>query len=150
MPVRRAAVPETTVEALVDALHAAGLRVTRARREICAVLADRPGDHLSAADITERTRVPVDTSTVYRTLDVLEQIGYLTHVHMGHGPGVYHVEPAPPHHHLVCESCGLKVDVPVKALRDAIAAVTEPHGFVADETHFAIVGWCRECAADDR
>ena len=130
--------PETTVEALVDALHAAGLRVTRARREICAVLADRPGDHLSAADITERTRVPVDTSTVYRT-----------HVHMGHGPGVYHVEPAPPHHHLVCESCGLKVDVPVKALRDAIAAVTEPHGFVADETHFAIVGWCRECAADD-
>jgi len=141
---------ETTVETLVGALRSAGMRVTAARREVCAVLADAPGDHLTAADISERVQVPVDASTVYRTLDVLEQIGYLAHVHMGHGPGVYHLAPIPPHHHLVCESCGTAVDVPVKALRDAIVAVTEPHGFMADETHFAIVGRCRQCAASDR
>ena len=141
---------ETTVETLVDALRSAGMRITGARREVCAVLADAPGDHLSAADITERVRVPVNTSTVYRTLDVLERIGHLDHVHMGHGPGVYHLAPTPPHHHLVCESCGAAVDIPARALRDAITAVTEPHGFLADETHFAIVGRCRDCAADDR
>ena len=72
---------------------------------------------------------PVDTSTVYRTLEALEGIGYVTHVHMGHGPGVYHVAPTPTHHHLVCESCGTAVDVPARALRERCPPATEPHGF---------------------
>ena len=139
-----------SVGQLIEGLRKAGMRITAARREVCAVLADAPGAHLTAAEITSRVAEPVDTSTVYRILEALESIGLVTHTHMGHGPGVYHVAPTPTHHHLVCESCGVAVDIPERALREAVATVTEPHGFVADATHFAIVGRCRTCAADDQ
>jgi len=139
---------EIVADDLIAALREAGMRITGPRRRVCEVLAAAPGDHLTAADIAARVAVPVDTSTVYRTLDALESVGYVSHVHMGHGPGVYHVLPIRPHHHLVCESCGSTVDVPAQALRDAVAAVTEPRGFVADVTHFAIVGRCRACAGE--
>ena len=141
---------DAPVMRLIEGLRKGGMRVTAARREVCAVLADAPGAHLTAAEITSRVAEPVDTSTVYRTLEALESIGLVTHTHMGHGPGVYHVAPTPTHHHLVCESCGLAVDIPERSLRSAVAAVTEPHGFVADATHFAIVGRCRTCASDDQ
>jgi Fur family ferric uptake transcriptional regulator len=134
---------------LIQGLRDAGMRITASRREVCAVLADAPGAHLAAAEIVARVAEPVDTSTVYRTLEALEGIGLVTHTHMGHGPGVYHVAPTPTHHHLVCESCGVAVDIPARSLREAVATVTEPHGFVADATHFAIVGRCRSCAAGD-
>jgi Fe2+ or Zn2+ uptake regulation protein len=141
---------DATAEALIGALRDAGMRITRARREVCAVLAEAPDGHLSAADIAARVQQPVDTSTVYRTLEALQQVGFLRHVHLGHGPGVYHVASVPVHHHLVCEWCGTVVDVPTRALREAVASVTEPQGFVADTTHFAIVGRCRDCAAEER
>jgi Fur family ferric uptake transcriptional regulator len=131
---------------LITGLRRAGLRVTAARREVCAVLGAAPDDHLSAADIQERASAEIDTSTVYRTLEALERIGMVSHVHLGHGPGVYHVAPGPRHHHLVCEECGRTVDVPLAELRRAVIEATEPHGFVADATHFAIVGRCRDCA----
>ena len=141
--------PEVTAAQLIEGLRASGHRVTRARREVCTVLTASPGEHLTAAEITTRVEEPVDTSTVYRTLETLERLGYVTHVHLGHGPGVYHVAPTRPHHHLVCEVCGTAVDVPARALEQAVASVTEPRGFVADATHFAIVGRCRGCAEAD-
>jgi Fur family ferric uptake transcriptional regulator len=132
---------------LVAALRAAGLRVTAPRRAVCEVLADGPEDHLSAADIVERASgAGIDPSTVYRTLDTLEELGLVHHVHLGHGAGAYHVTGSARHHHLVCERCGAVVDVPLAALRSAIDAVTRPHGFVADGAHFAIVGRCASCA----
>lgn len=137
-----------TAEQLVAGLRGAGLRITRARRDVCEVLAAAPDGHLSAADIAERVGGAIDTSTVYRTLERLEDLGFVHHVHLGHGAGVYHLAPTSRHHHLVCERCGRTVDVPVRELRAAISAVTEPHGFVADDTHFAIVGRCRDCAAE--
>ena len=132
--------------ALVEGLRRAGLRVTKARRSVCAVLADAgEHEHLTAADVAERAG-KVDLSTVYRTLDALEEIGLVRHVHLGHGPGAYHVAPVDDHHHLVCDSCGATVDVPMEDLAGSIRAVTRPHGFVADGAHFAIVGRCARCA----
>ena len=131
---------------LVDGLRRAGLRVTGARRAVCAVLADATvNEHLTAADVADRAG-RVDLSTVYRTLDALEEIGLVRHVHLGHGPGAYHVAPVDDHHHLVCDSCGATVDVPLEDLAESIRAVTGPHGFVADGAHFAIIGRCAGCA----
>lgn len=132
--------------ALVDGLRRAGLRVTKARRAVCAVLVEAGGnEHLTAADVADRAG-RIDLSTVYRTLDALEEIGLVRHVHLGHGPGAYHVTPVDDHHHLVCDSCGATVDVPLEDLSESIRAVTGPHGFVADGAHFAIVGRCARCA----
>jgi Fur family ferric uptake transcriptional regulator len=139
-----------TADDLVAALKGRSLRITRARRAICQVLAASRDDHLSASDILdlarERTASGINQSTVYRTLDVLEELGYLHHVHLGHGAGIYHLSDALDHQHLVCERCGKTVEIPLSELAPVLDAVTSQHGFVTESVHFALVGTCEECA----
>ncbi len=135
---------------LVSALRGQSLRITKARRAICEVLAATHEEHMSALDILERVRrqagVRIDQSTVYRTLDVLEGLGYLHHVHLGHGAGVYHLSEESDHQHLVCEQCGASVEIPLEELAPVLAIVTARYGFVAESVHFALVGTCEDCA----
>lgn len=138
-----------TMEALIAALRAEGLRITEARKAICRVVAETGDQHLSAADIRQRaakaTRRQIDLSTVYRTLDVLENLGFLHHVHLGHGPGVFHLSRESGHHHLVCESCGAAVDVPLDDLGPALEEIASRHGYSVRGAHFALTGLCRDC-----
>jgi Fur family ferric uptake transcriptional regulator len=135
---------------LIAALQGQSLRITKARRAICEVLAASREEHMSASDILdrarERTESGIDQSTVYRTLDVLEELGYLHHVHLGHGAGIYHLSDAMDHQHLVCERCGNTVEIPLEELAPLLAAFTTRYGFVAESVHFALVGTCEECA----
>ncbi len=136
---------------LIGALRGRSLRITKARRAICEVLASSHEEHMSALDILQRARekagMAIDQSTVYRTLDVLEDLGYLHHVHLGHGAGVYHLSEESDHQHLVCEQCGVSVEIPLEELAPVLATVTARYGFVAESVHFALVGTCEECAA---
>jgi len=139
-----------TADDLVGALRGRSLRITKARRAICEVLAATHEEHMSAFDILERVRrqagVGIDQSTVYRTLEVLEDLGYLHHVHLGHGAGVYHLSEESDHQHLVCEHCGTSVEIPLEELAPVLATVTARYGFVAESVHFALVGTCENCA----
>lgn len=138
---------ETEAE-LIEALRAAGYRVTIQRRLICQVLAGAQGEHLSAADIVDRAGEPagaLDLSTVYRTLDVFEELGILHHVHLGHGPGIYHLSERSDHHHLLCEKCGRVVDLPLDALEASFTEIIRDYQFVPDGIHFAILGRHVDC-----
>lgn len=138
-----------TEQDLVDTLRRAGFRLTRQRRTICRVLAEAPGDHLSAADIIERAGrhgEALDMSTVYRTLEIFEELGVLHHVHLGHGPGIYHLSERSDHHHLVCEACGRVVDLPLDALESSFSEIIEQYRFVPDGIHFAILGRHVDCS----
>ena len=140
-----------TEQDLVDALRGAGYRVTLQRRLICRVMAEAPGEHLGASDIVARideAAGALDLSTVYRTLEVFEELGILHHVHLGHGPGIYHLSERSDHHHLMCELCGEVVDVPLDALEASFADITRTYGFVPDGIHFAILGRHTECQSE--
>ena len=136
----------TAAARLVDALRGEGMRITRARREVCAVLAADPDGHLDAAAVASRVRVPVNTSTIYRTLEVLKGLGLVDQVHMGHGAGAYHLASVAAHHHLVCNECGVTIDVPTEPVAEAVCAIAERHGFSPDAAHFAIFGRCHTCS----
>ncbi len=105
---------------------------------------------MTATDVRSRAAhqagIEINQSTVYRTLDVFEGLGWLHHVHLGHGPGIIHITARTDHHHLVCESCGRSVDVPLEELDRVFAIVTERHGFAPTSVHFALVGTCKACA----
>ncbi|MDH5373918.1 MAG: transcriptional repressor [Acidimicrobiia bacterium] len=135
---------------LVEALRGEGFRITAARRAICSVLADSHEEHLSATDIQSRaadlSAIEIDQSTVYRTLDVFEQLGWLHHVHLGHGPGIIHLTDKTDHHHLVCESCGKSVDVELDELEAVFGTLSKRYGFAPTSLHFALVGTCNACA----
>jgi Fur family ferric uptake transcriptional regulator len=131
-----------------ERLHARGLRWTPQRRTLVEVLSRTEG-HVTGADLVERCRVqdPTTTpSTVYRTLDVLEDLGYLSHHHGMDGREEFHVLPAEEHGHLHCQACGASWEIPSDDA-EAIATIVEARrGFVLDRSHITISGHCSGCA----
>ena len=139
-------------ETLIDALRQQGLRITQARRTVCSIIAERHGEHLTAASILEEVRIgrsaSADQSTVYRTLDALEESGLVVHSHLGHGPAVYHLAAEAEHQHIVCRVCGMTASVPTPVITDWLDELEQSTGFVIDPTHFAVTGLCPTCAGE--
>jgi Fur family ferric uptake transcriptional regulator len=140
-----------TAEQLVGALSDRGYRITNARRAVCEVVSRSHDEHLSAADIYDRARettgTRLDKSTVYRTLEALEDAGLLAHSHLGHGPSVYHLAEDAGHQLLICRSCGATVTLDEAEAALLARRITESTGFVPDPNHFALSGLCASCAA---
>jgi Fur family transcriptional regulator, ferric uptake regulator len=134
------------VEEAVRRLRAMGCRITSTRRAVLdVVLGDER--HRTAEQIAEAVHAMdagVHRSTVYRTLEALEEAGVLTHVHLGHGSATYHLA-GQRHHHAVCEKCGAVVELPTHFLDGAARWLAEEHGFDANPEHFAVVGRCTAC-----
>ena len=129
-------------------LRARGLRWTPQRRILVEVLADTDG-HITGAALVERCRErDRDTipSTVYRTLDVLEQLGYVRHSHSAAGREEFHVLPAVEHGHLECRGCGGVWELEPADAAHVIDPIEAKFGFSADVGHLTISGLCAGCA----
>ncbi len=139
----------TSVEHIEAMLRARGGRVTSTRRATIDVLvAGGHHRHLSAdevADEVRRAHPDVAESTIYRTLSALEELGVVTHVHLGHGPSTYHLADEG-HRHLSCQRCGRVTEVPAWEFAELTTHLRETYGFVLSEEHFALIGSCRACA----
>ena len=148
-----------SADEILSLLREHGDRVTASRRAVVEALL--AGDHHVTADeivarVADRDAGVTDTgaggrdadahrATVYRTLDRLEELGVVSHVHLGHGPSTFHLDHRP-HHHAVCSSCGAVVEVPLDALDDLADSLRAAHGFELSPQHFALSGRCRACA----
>ena len=86
----------------------------------------------------------VAVSTIYRTLEHFEEIGLIIHVHLGHGPAIYHFADES-HVHLVCRTCGQPLTLPAKAGAALAKTIKASTGFTADLSHFSITGVCEHC-----
>lgn len=127
---------------LATRLRSRGMRMTPQRRYVLAAV-EQLG-HATPEQIGEA--VPgVDITTVYRTLEVLEEIGLIRHTHLGHGAPSF--RPADDRHvHVVCHACGRVSDAP-ETLADELAdRLRAEQGFVLDRSHFTVFGQCRECS----
>ncbi len=130
-------------------LRERGLRWTPQRRLLVDVLAQADG-HVTGAELVERCRnVDPQTipSTVYRTLDVLEELGVIQHGHGADGREEFHVLPKTEHGHLHCSRCRASWDVEAPEAADLVGSLRQSRGFEADLSHLTIVGLCRECLA---
>lgn len=148
-PAAGAALPAPAAWADVRArLHERGMRWTPQRRLLVEVLASTQG-HITGAELVDRCRA-VDPaaipSTVYRTLDVLEELGLIRHAHGMDGREEYHVLPDAEHGHLHCEGCGASWDLTADDAAGLVASLRERLGFEADLGHLTVVGRCRGCA----
>lgn len=134
------------LDTVLELLRAGGGRVTSPRRAILEALIDHAG-HPTAEQLTaavQQRQPDVNESTVYRFLDELERLGVVDHVHLGHGPAVYHfVDDA--HHHLVCEVCGLVIEAPAGAFDALRRRLRNEYEFELDPRHFAVLGRCAGC-----
>jgi Fur family ferric uptake transcriptional regulator len=133
---------------IVAELRARGVRITSARRAVLTALVATDG-HITAEDIAatvQATSPEVHLSTVYRTLESLESLGVIDHVHLGHGSAVYHLAENR-HHHLVCESCKAVVHLPREVYDELARDLEERYQFALRQHHFALIGICARCRA---
>ena len=134
-----------------ERLRARGLRWTPQRRTLIDVLSHTEG-HVTGAGLVESCRAidPTTTpSTVYRTLDVLEELGLLSHSHGADGREEFHVLPATEHGHLYCRACGgqWELDSDDRSVVAAVEAFDAGRGFAVDVSHIALIGTCAACRA---
>ena len=128
-------------------LRASGLRWTPQRRTLIEVLREQAG-HVTAGELIARCRErdPLTTpSTVYRTLDVLEDLGLVQHGHGPDGREEYHVLPEHEHGHLHCIGCGATWEIGVEAGAKIASALETELGFQVDPSHVTISGHCQGC-----
>jgi Fur family ferric uptake transcriptional regulator len=139
------------LERALELLRARGGRITSARRAVLGALIEHR-EHASAealAEVVHASHPDVHLSTVYRTLDAFERLGVVTHVHLGHGRAIYHLTDEI-HHHAVCERCGAVVQLPVALFGALHRRLVDEFGFEVDGYHFALVGRCAPCLAEDQ
>lgn len=135
------------VDVLLAELRRRGQRITTGRRAIAEVLVG--ADNLSAEEIVtavQDAHPDLAASTVYRTLETLEDAGLIEHVHLGHGPARWQLANKP-FHHLVCEGCGVVQLVPRSLFDELRVRVVQEFGFEIAFQHFATVGRCAHCRA---
>ena len=130
-----------------DALRARGMRWTPQRRALLEVLLEARG-HVTGAELIERARLrdPETTpSTVYRTLNVLEELGLVSHSHGHDGREEFHVWPASEHAHLACESCRATWEIEGDEVLPMTEALARTRGFAVNLSHLTVSGVCAGC-----
>ena len=141
-------VSEQRVDAVMQHMRERGGRVTTALRAVVELLANTD-EHLTAADIAtavQQSHPAIHVSTIYRGLERLSDAGMVTHLHVGHGPTVYHL--ADDYHgHLVCRRCGAVLDVPTAVVQPVARTVARDYGFALEAGHLALGGLCADCAS---
>ncbi len=131
------------------ALKDQGLRMTPQRQLILDVVATMRG-HIGVDQVYRQVaaRYPdVNITTVYRTLEVLEERGIVRHTHYHDGRSQFERTDEPPHQHLVCKACGHDQETDLSVLEPFTESLREKFGFEADLSHTAIVGYCAACTA---
>ena len=131
----------------IDLLRESGHKMTPQRMMVLTSLRHAPG-HLSASAIFENVKAAypyIDISTIYRTLNVLKDLGVVSETHMGGGDATFEWVGAERHHHLICKKCDAVSSLNQDYMDQLGAQITRDIGFVADMDHFAIFGLCKDC-----
>ena len=133
-----------------DQLRARGYRVTPQRQLVLEAVTAL--EHATPEEICARvqqTARGVNISTVYRTLELLEQISLVTHSHLGHGAPSYHLAAEAEHVHLICRECGRIEQVGPAAVAPLVAALDAEQDFEIDVRHLTVFGRCGTCRKAD-
>lgn len=100
------------LQALTQHLTDNGYRLTASRQIILTTLVDC-GGHISADDLAAKVHEAaphVGRMTVYRTLDLLCELGLIRPIYQGTGAAHYILMDGGSHHHLICNRCGLVIE----------------------------------------
>jgi Fur family ferric uptake transcriptional regulator len=135
---------------LASRLRGKGYRLTP-QRELILRAVERLG-HATPDEVLAEVRTrsaAVNVSTVYRTLEVLEELGLVRHTHLSDRAPTYHSVAGHEHFHLVCRRCRRVVSVDPAIVEPLVGRLREEYAFHVDVGHLTVFGHCEECP-DDR
>jgi Fur family transcriptional regulator, ferric uptake regulator len=109
------------------------------------------GEHLTADELLVRARevdVAIGAATVYRTLNLLVEIGVASRVRLGGDSASFEPVLGRAHHdHLICVACGAVVEFEDDAIEKRQNAIVKKHGFLIRSHRLEIFGVCPRCQA---
>lgn len=121
-------------------------RLTKQRAAVLRALGT--GTHLSAETILGRVRgeLPgVSLGTIYRTLDILREIGLVQAFSIA-GSAARYETTLEKHHHLLCSGCGKLTDVAAADVGELARAIATRAGFSKIDCALTITGRCADCS----
>lgn len=131
-----------------ESLKERGIRVTPQRAHIWRALAGS-GRHFTAEELREQVEEALpglEVSTVYRTLEALNEVGLVVESRLPEGPRIFEANPSP-HPHLVCESCGNISHLETADYPRMLESLErEATGFQIRKLHVFATGLCADCA----
>ena len=131
-------------------LREQGLRLTPQRELVLAAVEKL--QHATPDEIyaeVQSSSAAVNRSTVYRTLEVLEELGLVRHLHLSDRAPTYHAVEAHPHFHLKCRKCGAAISVAQEKAAAFVERLREDEGFEVDVAHLTVFGVHVECPANN-
>lgn len=137
----------TTTSPLKSKLSTTGRRLT-GQRQLLLQLIQEHGGHLDAHELyrlASERNPRLSLSTVYRTMNLLRDLGLVSEVHLGEEHHHYELRPSREHCHLVCASCGKVVEIGCDLIQQLKVTVAEQHDFEITEAQVDLVGLCGEC-----
>ena len=135
---------------LAARLRGSGLRLTPQRQLILRAVEELR--HATPEEVLAHVRSQVSSvnaSTVYRTLEVLEELGLVRHTHLSDRAPTYHSTRTDEHFHLVCRKCQRVRSVEPAVATALVATLSRDHGFEVDLGHLAVFGRCVDCSEGD-
>jgi Fur family ferric uptake transcriptional regulator len=136
-----------SIEQITSRLRDAGLRVTGPRVSVLGVL-DAADDHPRVDQIIERVRasgVSISTQATYDVCEALYVAGLARRIAPAGGPVRYESRAGDNHHHLVCRSCGLALDVDCSVGAAPCLDPIDAQGFAVEEAEVTYWGICPAC-----
>jgi Fur family ferric uptake transcriptional regulator len=133
-----------------DRLRESGHRLTPQRELVLAAvesLGHATPDEVYAEVRTHSTAI--NLSTVYRTLELLDDLGLIHHAHLSDRAPTYHSTSGHEHSHLVCRGCRKVISVERTDMETALGPLAARHGFTPDYGHLAVFGTCEDCTRQD-
>ena len=132
---------------LRTAVQEQGYRLTAARQTILQALADS-GGHVTADDLVAMVRQEapgVGRMTVYRTLELLNNLGLIRPVYQGTGAAHYILMDNGHHHHLVCSACHKVIEFSDCVLGEIERLVCGRFQFQVESHLLEVYGRCPDC-----
>jgi len=133
---------------LLSQIKKKGHRVTRSRELICKILEDSGHAHFTVEELYNKAtkkNTDIDLATVYRTLELLGEIGLIAHLHQAHGSGIYFLKNNENTMHIICLDCNKIIDVSSKSynkINDLLMSETQ---FKLIQNNFIYSGVCGNC-----
>lgn len=132
-------------------LRGAAMRVTRPRVAVLSAVHAHPHADTETIIRAVREELPeVSHQAVYDALRALTVAGLLRRIQPSGSVARYEARVGDNHHHMVCRSCGVIVDVDCAVGEAPCLTASDDHGFSVDEAEVTYWGRCPDCAGRGR
>ncbi len=135
------------VDSSNDLLHKRGYRLTPQRYLVLSVIQEANG-HVTLEQIAERVQAynpRVSLSTIYRTLELLTELGLIHENHLPGEPPHYEMSQGKSHHHLVCKKCKTMIHLDDALLGDLHERLQEQYHYHTLSLGLLATGYCDAC-----